>query len=151
METLLTVWYVFAFGVLIWNSLLQADDDLLPRGSDRTPKPRLDYIVISPALLSEWEAHQSNLILIDLRAKTDPGREGDAIAGSLSILVAALATQLRWIPPATRLVFYDQDQVGRFDAAVEATLLGAGINAVYFLDGGIEAWHARATIPAIRR
>ncbi len=99
------VWCVIAFGVLIWTSLLQTDDDLLPRGSDTTPKACLDYVVISPALLSEWEAHQSNLILIDLRAKTDSGRNGDAIAGSLSIPVAALPTQPRWIPAATRLIF----------------------------------------------
>jgi hypothetical protein len=74
METLLTVWYIFAFGVLIWNSLLQNDHGLSARGSDRTSS--LDYTV-SPALLSEWEAHQSNLIIIDSRAKTDSGRDSE--------------------------------------------------------------------------
>jgi rhodanese-related sulfurtransferase len=93
--------------------------------------------------LSEWEGQQSNLIVIDLRAKTDHGRDPDAISGALSIPLGLLATQLRWIPPGTRLVFYEQDRVDHFDRAVEATLLGAGIDAVYVLDRGIEAWHAR--------
>jgi rhodanese-related sulfurtransferase len=142
METLLTVWSVFACGVLIWNSVLHNDHDVSPSLRDRTSKPGLDYIVISPALLSEWEAHQSNLIIIDLRAKTDSDCRRDAIPGALSIPLGLLATQLRWIPPGTRLVFYEQDRVDHFDRAVEATLLGAGIHAVYPLDGGIEAWHA---------
>jgi rhodanese-related sulfurtransferase len=142
METLLTVWSVFACTVLIWNSLLDNDRDLLPRAPDGTSKPRLDYIVISPAWLSEWEGQQSNLIVIDLRAKTDRGRDPDAISGALSIPLGLLAIQLCWIPPGTRLVFYEQDRVDHFDRAVEDTLLGAGIHAVYPLGGGIEAWHA---------
>jgi len=71
MDTLLTVWSAFACGALIWNSLLHGDCDLLPRGRDGPSKLRLDYIVISPAMLMEWEARQSNLIVIDLRAKAD--------------------------------------------------------------------------------
>jgi rhodanese-related sulfurtransferase len=150
METLLTVWSVFACGVLIWNSVLDNDHNPSPKVRDGTSRPHFNYIVISPALLSEWEAQQSNLMIIDLRAKTDRGRDPDAISGSLSIPVGALAAQLRWIPAATRLVFYGQEQVNHFNAAVEATLLGAGINAVYLLDGGIEAWHAHAA-PAQNR
>jgi rhodanese-related sulfurtransferase len=145
METLLTVWSVFACGVLIWNSVLDNDHNPPPKVRDGTSRPHFNYIVISPALLSEWEAQQSNLMIIDLRAKTDRGRDSDAISGSLRIPVGALATQFRWIPAATRLVFYGQEQVNHLNAAVEATLLDAGINAVYLLDGGIEAWHAHVT------
>jgi hypothetical protein len=95
METLLTLWYVFA--VLIWNSIVDKDRDPSPRVCDGTSKPRLDYIAISPALLSEWEAHQSNLIIIDLRAKTDFGSDGDANPSS-----CAERTQSLWhktLPP----------------------------------------------------
>jgi hypothetical protein len=95
METLLTVWSVLACGVLIWSSVLDDDQDLSPKVQDGTSKGCLDYIVISPALLSEWEAHQSNLIIIDLRAKTDSDCHCDAIPGALSIPLGLLATQLR--------------------------------------------------------
>jgi rhodanese-related sulfurtransferase len=145
METLLTVWSVFACGVLIWNSVLDNDDDPSPRVRDGASKPRLDYIVISPALLSEWQAHQSNLIIIDLRARADSGRDRDAIPGALIVPRGALATVLGWIPAGTRLVFYERGRVDHFDPTVEATLLGAGINAVYLLDGGIDAWHAQVS------
>jgi rhodanese-related sulfurtransferase len=145
MEMLLTVWYVFTFGVLIWISLLHSDGDLLRRRRARTSKPCLDYIVISPALLSDWEAHQSNLIIIDLRTKRDSGRDPHAIPGALSVPARALAAVLRWIPAGTRLVFYEQDQVGHFNPEVEGTLVSAGVNAVYLLDGGIDAWHAQVS------
>jgi hypothetical protein len=55
METLLTLWYAFA--VLIRNSVVDKDREPSARVCDGTSKPRLDYIAISPALLSEGEAH----------------------------------------------------------------------------------------------
>jgi rhodanese-related sulfurtransferase len=134
---LLACWCVCATVVLLWCAL-----GLSSRDFKKTLKGRLHYVVISPAMLSEWEVHEPNLIIVDLRPKLNSGRNDDEIANSLRIPVASLATALRWIPPATRLVFCGCDWSDPFNTVVEDVLLCAGIEAVYLLDGGIEAWHA---------
>jgi rhodanese-related sulfurtransferase len=133
---------IFAVAGLIWYSLTLNEVETSLADCNKSLKGRLQYVVISPALLSEWEAHEANLIVVDLRPELDSGGNDDAIANSLRIPVARLATELRWVPPATRLVFYGGDWVGPFNAVVEEALLCAGIEAVYLLEGGPEAWHA---------
>jgi hypothetical protein len=143
MVTLLLVcWYICAAVAMIWCSVALNDLQLSSAGCKKTLEGRLHYVVISPALLSEWEAREPNLIIVDLGPKLDSRRRNDdGITDWLRIPVASLATQLRWIPPATRLVFYGCDWVRPFDATVEEVLLRAGIEAVYVLNddwGGAE-------------
>lgn len=146
MEPLLIIlWCIGAAIGLTWCWLMLRDRELLSR-PPKTLKPHLHYVVISPALLSEWETHELNLMIIDLRDKSDAGRgdgiPDDGIKDSLRIPGARLCAGLRWIPPATRLVFYSRDRIGPFGAAVEKVLVEAGIEAVYLLDGGIGAWNS---------
>jgi hypothetical protein len=44
--------------------------------------------------------------------------------------------------PGSRVVFCNEGEVDRFSTTVEQTLLTAGIDGVYILDGGIGSWHA---------
>jgi hypothetical protein len=141
-DLLLISWCICAAVALIWCSLLLKDQELASRGYKKTLKGHLHYVAITPALLSEWDANEPNLITIDLRPKLNSGGNDDGIADSLRIPAASLATELRWIPPATRLVFVGWDWVDPFNAAVEEVLLRAGIEAVYLLDDGIEASNA---------
>jgi hypothetical protein len=159
MVTLLVCWYICAAVVLIWCSLVLNDLQLSSPGCKKTLEGRLHYVVISPAMLSEWEAHEPNLVIVDLRPKLNSRRNDDEVMDWLRIPVASLATALRWIPPATRLAFCGCDRVDPFNAAVEEVLLCAGIEAVYILDGGIKAWRAfmaqngaflhRGSVPAL--
>jgi rhodanese-related sulfurtransferase len=142
MALLLVFSGIFAAVALIWYSFTPNEVEASPADCNKSLKGRLQYVVISPALLSEWEAHEPNLIVVDLRPELNSGGNDDAIANSLRIPVAKLATELRWVPPATRLVFYGGDWVGPFNAVVEEVLLCAAIEAVYLLEGGLEAWHA---------
>jgi rhodanese-related sulfurtransferase len=141
MEMLLIAWCVWAGLILFLCPLIKRGPESSRMRSQQTAQAGLDYIRISIALLSEWEMHQSNLLIIDLRSDTTKGANGDSIPGSLNIPIVQLAHLLRWIPPASRVVFYNEGEVDRFSTTVEQTLLTAGIDGVYTLDGGIGSWH----------
>jgi rhodanese-related sulfurtransferase len=141
METLLIAWCVWVGVILFLCPLIKRGPESSCIGRQLTGQAGLDYIRISIALLSEWEMHQSNLLIIDLRSDTTKGANGDSIPGSLNIPIVQLAHLLRWIPPASRVVFYNEGEVDRFSTTVEQTLLTAGIDGVYILDGGIGSRH----------
>jgi rhodanese-related sulfurtransferase len=140
METFLIAWCVWT-GVILFLCPLIKHDPEPSRLQIRQPAPAgLDYIRISVALLNEWEMLHSDLLLIDLRQGMDREANGGGIPGSLHIPAAQLAHLLRWVPPASRLVFYNEGEVDRFSATVEQALLSAGIDGVFILDGGIGSW-----------
>ena len=70
METLLIAWCVWAGVILFLCPLINRDPESSRMRSQQTAPAGLDYIRISIALLSEWEMHQSNLLIIDLRSDT---------------------------------------------------------------------------------
>ena len=146
METLLIAWCVWAGVILFLCPLINHDPGSSRMRSQQTARAGLDYIRISMALLCEWEMHQSNLLIIDLRSDTTQRANGNSIPGSLNIPIPQLAQLLRWIPPASRLVFWNEGEVDRFSATVEQTLLTAGIDGVYILEGGIGSWHAHRSL-----
>jgi rhodanese-related sulfurtransferase len=146
METLLIAWCVWAGVILFLCPLINHDPGSSRTQSQQTAQAGLDYIRISMALLSEWETRQSNLLIIDLRSETNQGTNGNSIPGSLTIPIPQLAPLIRWIPPASRLVFCNESEVARFSATVEQALLTAGIDGVYILEGGIGSWHAHRSL-----
>ncbi|MGO8790237.1 MAG: rhodanese-like domain-containing protein [Terriglobia bacterium] len=151
METLLIAWCVWAGVILFMCPLIKRSPESSRLRSQQTAPAGLDYIRISIALLSEWEMNQSNLLIIDLRSDTTKGANGNGIPGSLNIPIAQLAHLLRWIPPASRVVFYNDAEVDRFNATVEQALLSAGIDGVFILDGGIGSWaHESHGGPSVR-
>ena len=146
MDTLLIAWCVWAGVILFLCPLIKRGPESSRIRSQQTAQAGLDYIRISIALLSEWEMHQSNLLIIDLRSETTKGANGNSIPGSLNIPIAQLAHLLRWIPPASRVVFYNEGEVDCFSTTVEQTLLTAGIDGVYILEGGVGSWHAHRSL-----
>lgn len=140
MEILLIAWCVWTVVILILCPLINHDQESSPMRIRQTAPEGLDYIRISVALLNEWEMHHSNLLLIDLRTGMDREANGGSIPGSLHIPAAQLEHLLRWVPPASRLVFYNEREVDRFSASVEQVLFSAGIDGVFILEGGIESW-----------
>ena len=141
MEILLVAWCVWAGVILFLCPLIRGGPESSRMRSQQTAQASLHYVRISIALLSEWEMHQSNLLIIDLRSDSTKGANGNSIPRSINIPIGQLAHLLRWIPPASRVVFYNEGEVDRFSTAVEQTLLTAGIDGVYILDGGIGSWH----------
>jgi rhodanese-related sulfurtransferase len=146
METLLIAWCVWAGVILFLCPLIKHDPESSGMRIQQTAPAGLDYIRISMALLSEWEIHQSNLLIIDLRSETTQGASSNSIPGSLNIPIPQLAHLLRWVPPASRLVFYNDGEVDRFSATVEQALLSAGIDGVFILEGGVGSWHAHRSL-----
>ncbi len=141
METLLIAWCVWAGVILFLCPLIKHGPESSHMRSQQTAQAGLDYIRISIALLSEWEMHQSNLLIIDLRSDATKGANGNSIPGSLNMPIPQLAHLLRWMPPTSRVVFYNEGEVDRFSTTIEQTLITAGIDGVYVLDGGIGSWH----------
>ena len=146
MEILPIAWCVWTVVILILCPLINHDQESSRMRSQQTPRAGLDYIRISVALLNEWIMHQANLLIIDLRSDTTQGASSNSIPGSLNIPIPQLAQLLHWIPPASRLVFYNECEVARFSAAVEQALLTAGIDGVYVLVGGIGSWDAHRSL-----
>ena len=147
METLLIAWCVWAGVILFLCPFIKSRDPESPHmRSQRPAQADLAYIRISIALLSESELRHSVLLIIGLRSNATKVANGNGIPGSLNVPVAELAHLLRWIPPESRLVFYDEGEVARFSATVEQALLTAGIDGVYILEGGIGSWHAHRSL-----
>jgi rhodanese-related sulfurtransferase len=146
METLLFLWWVLTGVIVISCSLINRDAASSRGRSKQIASPGLDYIRISIESLVEWEMHHSNLLIIDLRSGTSKSAGGNSIPGSLHMRAAQLAHLLRWVPPASRLVFYNDGEVGRFSRFVEQTLLSAGIDGVFILERGVGSWHAHRSL-----
>ena len=105
METLLIAWCVWVGVILFLCPLIKRGPESSRMRSQQTAQAGLDYIRISIALLSEWEMHQSNLLIIDLRSDTTKGANGNSIPGSLNIPIAQLARLLCWIHQEAELSF----------------------------------------------
>jgi rhodanese-related sulfurtransferase len=142
METLLIAWCVWAGVILFVCPLINRDPESSRTDSYQPARTHLDYIRISIDFLSEWQLRHSDLLIINLCSDSNNEAVGNSIPGSLNVPFAQLLHLLRWIPPESRLVFYDEGEVHRFSATVEQILLSAGIDGVYILDGGIGSWHA---------
>jgi len=132
-------------GLLVWVSLLGAEPD---RGTDFTQEAALIYVPILPAILRAWETSEPNLIVIDLRTWKSCGPHKEEIPGSLCIPLAELPTLLAWTPPAAKLVFCASSDVDGLDSASAKMVLRTGIDTVYFLEGGIDAWRDFAARPS---
>ena len=145
MSVVLSCWVLGIWVILIWCSLRASQRPHRSSAQQESPKDRLEYIPISPALLGEWSVGGEHLIIIDLRPSTDAGADFDSIPGSLRIPPEQLRSYFCYMPPDTRLVLYDKVPVTRLDPKAESALLMTDIHAVYILVGSICAWQACAT------
>lgn len=127
MVYLLAAYALGASALLIW---MTARDRARRDGENLQT---LAYEAISPDLL--WICC-TNLIVIDLRprnvAETTPG-----FLDALTVPREELSRILLWFPPESKLVFYEESGLERFDSFTESILSGLGIHTIYFLRGGL--------------
>lgn len=122
MEFLLILYSIFASSILIWCTLQEP--------TQVAPKPPVRYLVISSLLFNNWRRTRPDLVVIDLR---DQAR--DSIAGALNVTPNQLEGLLRWIPPKTTLAFCGIREAELCRHEIGPTLLQAGINLVYVVEG----------------
>jgi hypothetical protein len=115
MAIILCTFCVSAF--VIWSSL----------------QSNLAYVVISNAVLDRWKAERPNLIVIELLSKAAERTFG-GVRDSLEVPHHELASLLYWIPRRSTVVICHPLRIDRFDPRIEAALLRAAIDTVYFLD-----------------
>lgn len=136
MVYLLAAYTLFASALLIW---MTARDRMRSDGGN---VQTLKYEAISPDLLNVWRICCTNLIVIDLRprnvVKTTPG-----FPDALTIPSEQLTCILLWLPPESKLVFFEESGLERFDSSTESIFSGFGIHTVYFLEGGLMSWKRR--------
>jgi rhodanese-related sulfurtransferase len=144
MSVFLTCCFLGIFLILIWCSLQGPEGRCPSRTQQDNPKDRLEYILISPALLAEWAVRDERLMIIDLRPSTHAETDFDRIPGSLRISPRELRSYFCYLPPHTRLALYDETAVTSLDSKAEDVLLTIGIPAVYVLEANKCARHAYA-------
>jgi|SRR5580692_8265111 hypothetical protein len=134
METLLIVYTIYASALLIWSTS-RGHKDLCPACTHPASKGRVDYVTIPIFLLREWIACSENLVVFDLHSDSERNTRQEGFPGMLMTSMNDLRILLKWIPPRSTVVFSCcDDDVERFDAQIEDTLLELGIRAVYLLD-----------------
>jgi hypothetical protein len=133
METLLIVYTIYASALLIWSTS-RGNKDLRPAGTHPASRGRVDYVTIPTFLLREWIACAENLVVFDLHSDSERNTGQERFPGMLMTSMSDLRILLKWIPPMSTVVFFCSDDVERFDAQIEDTLLELGIGAVYLLD-----------------
>ncbi len=137
MGYLLALYGLAACALLVWVTV--SHDRACNRDGMRSA---LSYDPISPSLLNVWRICCSNLILIKL-CPANGARRDDDIPEALVVERPQLTGILLWLPPGSKLVLYEESDLTRFDRSTETVLLSFGINTVYFLAGGIEAWRSQ--------
>lgn len=137
MGLLLILYCIFAISVLIWCTLLEPEPV--------RPNQAVHYVVISPALLNDWRRTRSDVVAIDLS-----NQARNIIAEALKIRPNQLSGLLRWIPPKTTLVFCGMREGELCCDQIEPTLVRAGINVVYVVNGSAGSSTVSASLQRAR-
>jgi len=96
---------------------------------------RRDRLCIHPQFLApEWIERSKNLVVFDLHADSERNAGQESFPEMLMTSMNDLRNLLKWLPPESTVVFSCGDDIERFDAQIEGTLLQLGIEAVYLLD-----------------
>jgi hypothetical protein len=138
METALMVYTIYASAVLIWSTSRGHNNNNGVRAACNHPssKSEIDYVAIPGFLLRDWIERSGNLVIFDLSADRQRSADDERFPEMLVTSISDLPNLLKWLPPASTVVFSCGDDIERFDTQIEDALLRLGIEAVYLLDKG---------------
>ncbi|HYW38469.1 MAG TPA: hypothetical protein VE957_10175 [Terriglobales bacterium] len=136
METVLIFYAICASALLIWSTS-RRNYDLRHRCAPPASKSRIDYVAIPSFSLRGWIACNPNLVVFDLHSKNARSAGQESFPGMLTVSMNDLPNLLKWLPPESTVVFSCGDDLERFNAEIEGTLLQVGIKAIYFLNKGV--------------
>jgi len=130
METFLVVYTICAVLILIWSTL--RDDPASAGGLSRTGE--LQYIVTSGEFFSRFLINRPDLIVMDLRWSLATEAPDEAMPFLVRVSTDEIRQLVKWLPPATTLVFLSGHGLKVLDAGIESILRELRINPVYLLD-----------------
>jgi hypothetical protein len=128
----LVLYSIWASAVLVWSTLLDGGRMLSPQMS----RGGFEYVAIPDHSFLELMDQHPNLVIFDVHADRGACGWSELISYWLPISAADLPRVLKWLPPASRVVFCCKNATEQLDTRIKTILLQLGIGAVYFLDDG---------------
>jgi len=93
----------------------------------------IEYVAIPDPSFFDLAAQHSNLVVFEMHADHRAGACTEFISYWLPISSVDLPGVLKWLPPATRVVFCCKHATEQLDTLTKPILLQLGIKTVYFL------------------
>ena len=118
--------------VLVWSTLLDEGRILSPQKS----RDGFEYVAIPNQSFLELMQQHSNLVIFDVHADRRASGWSELIFYRLPISAVDLPRVLKWLPPASTVVFCCRRVAERLDTRIKTILWQLGIETVYFLDDG---------------
>jgi len=130
---LFVLYAICASAVLVWSTLLDKRRVL------RSPASRceIEYVAIPQQSLLELAEKFPNLVIFDLHGHRVASGRSEVISCWLPISAVDLPSILKWLPPASRVVFCCRDATEQIDTQSEAILLQLETGSLYFLDDSL--------------
>jgi len=127
---LLVFYAVFASVVLVWCTLRATGVN----SGHQVPPLMVRRVAISDYILLEWSEEVPDLVILDIHLDRGIGGWDELAAHWLPIQRTDLPSLLKWLPPASMVVFCCRESAEQLDTRSEAALVQAGIGTIYFLD-----------------
>jgi hypothetical protein len=99
------------------------------------PQDGLEYVAIQGDSFFEPTEQHPSLVIFDVHAAREASGWGEFISCWLPISAVDLPSVLRWLPPASRVVFCCKNATAQLDTHTKTILWQLGIGTVYFLSG----------------
>ena len=133
MAEILMIFVLYAIGastVLVWSTLLEKGRVFGPQISQRG----IEYVAIPGYTFFELAEQHPNLVIFDVHADGGASGGSEFVSHWLPISAVDLPGVLKWLPPASRVVFCCKDATEHLDTQTKTILLLLGIGIAYFLD-----------------
>jgi hypothetical protein len=127
---ILVFYSICASTVLVWSTLLHEGYRL----SSQISRKWIDYVAIPDHFLFEWLEQCPGIVIFDVHAGRGDRGWRQFVSHWLTISAIDLPTVLKWLPPASTVVFCCKDATEQIDTRTKTILLELGIGTVYFLD-----------------
>jgi hypothetical protein len=147
MLVVLVLYSMWASAVLVWSTLLDEGRELRPQMSPGG----VEYVSIPDHSFFELAAQHSNLVIFDVHAGCGTRGWSELISYWLTISAVDLPRVLKWLPPASRVVFCCKNATEQLDAHTKTILLQLGIGTIYFLGDGPVFQENRCSAPVTTR
>jgi hypothetical protein len=132
MLVILVFYSIWASTVLVWSTLLDEGRMFNPQMS----RDGFEYVAIPDQSFLELMQQHSNLVIFDVHADRGASGWSELISYWLPISAVDLPRVLKWLPPASTVVFCCRRVAERLGTRIKTILLQLGIGTVYFLDDG---------------
>src|SRR5579862_3714272 len=129
MAEVLMIFVLYAIGasaVLVWSTLLEKGRVFGPQ----MPRRGIEYFAIPGYTFFEFAEQHPNLVIFDVHAEGSASGGSEFISYWLPISAVDLPGVLKWLPPASTVVFCCKDATEHLDNRTKTILSQLGIGIV---------------------